>query len=107
MKANPLPGEVWTVDFGYDGKVRNALVVSKVDANCRLAMASVVQITTQFAGTPYEVGLPRVPWLREQSYCNAQTVQPVAWVEFQRKTGQFDERVLKDVRTALEAWLGL
>jgi hypothetical protein len=42
-----------------------------------------------------------------QSYCNAQTVQPVAWVEFLRKVGQFDGRVLKDVRTAIGLWLGL
>jgi mRNA interferase MazF len=107
MKANPLPGEVWLVDFGYDGKLRPALVVSKPDANCRLAIASVVQITTQFAGTPYEVTLPRVPWLREQSYCNGQTLQPVAWVEFQRKAGHFDARVLKEVRMAIGRWLDL
>jgi len=106
MKANPLPGEVWTVDFGYDGKVRQALVVSVPDRNCRLAIASVVQITTQYGNTPYEVTLPRVPWLREQSYCNAQTIQPVAWTEFQHKVGQFDARVLKEVRTALAGWLG-
>lgn len=107
MKANPQPGEVWTVDFGYDGKVRSALVVSVLDSNCRLAMTSVLQVTTQFGGTPYEVTLPRVPWLREQSYCNAQTVQPVAWVEFQRKVGQFDARVLKDARSVLARWLGI
>ena len=107
MKASPLPGEVWTVDFGYDAKVRNALVISVADKNCRLALASVVQITTQFGNTPYEVTLPRVPWLREQSYCNAQTVQPVAWVEFQRKTGQFDARVLQEVRSAVALWLGI
>jgi mRNA-degrading endonuclease toxin of MazEF toxin-antitoxin module len=105
MKASPQPGEVWTIDFGY-GKVRSALVVSVVDSNCRLAVLSVVQVTTQYAGTPYETSLPRVPWLREQSYCNAQTVQPVAWREFQRKLGQFDSQVLKNVRAALQAWLG-
>ena len=107
MKANPQPGEVWSIDFGYDGKVRHALVVSVDDRDCRLAIASVVQITCQFGSTPYEVTLPRVPWLREQSYCNAQTVQPVQWREFQRKTGQFDSRVLADVRTSLKHWLGL
>jgi mRNA interferase MazF len=106
MKASPQPGEVWTVDFGYDGKVRSALVISVPDRNGRLAVASVVQITTQYGGTPYEVTLPRVPWLREQSYCNAQTVQPVAWREFQRKVGQFDSRVVQDVRAALLRWLG-
>src|SRR6266404_269413 len=107
MKANPLPSEVWSVDFGYDAKVRSALVVSVSDRNCRLALASVVQVTTQFAGTAYEITLPRVPWLREQSYCNAQSVQPVAWVEFRRKVGQFDARVVKDVRTSLAKWLGI
>ena len=107
MKASPAPSEVWTVDFGYDGKVRSAMVVSIPDKNCRLAISSVVQITTHYAGTPYEVTLPRVPWLREQSYCNAQTLQPVAWVEFQRKLGQFDVRVLKDLRSALSLWLGI
>jgi len=106
MRAGPQPGEVWTVDFGYDGMVRSALVVSVTDKNCRLALASVVQITTQYAGTPYEITLPRVPWLREQSYCNSQTVQPVAWIEFQRKIGQFDSNVLRDVRGALKRWLG-
>src|SRR6266850_3763410 len=106
MKANPQPGEVWTVDFGYDGKVRSALVVSVSDKNCRLAVTSVMQITTQFGGTLYEVTLPRVPWLREQSYCNAQTVQPVGWVEFQRLLGRFDLSVLKSARNALSLWLG-
>ena len=107
MKASPQPGEVWTVDFGYDGKVRSALVVSVADRNCRLAITSVVQITSQYGGTPYEVTLPRVPWLREQSYCNAQSIQPVAWREFQRKIGQFDARVLSDIRLSLKRWLGI
>ena len=63
-------------------------------------------LTTQYGSTAYEVTLPRVPWLREQSYCNGQTLQPVAWIEFRRKVGQFDARVLKDVRRALASWLG-
>jgi mRNA interferase MazF len=107
MKADPKPGEVWTIDFGYDGKVRSALVVSVVDRNCRLALASVIQITSQYGGTPYEMTLPRVPWLREQSYCNAQSVQPVAWTEFQRKLGQFDPSILKNARAVLKLWLGI
>lgn len=95
------------MDFGFDGKVRNALVVSIPDPSCRMAVSSVVQVTMQFGGTPYEVTLPRVPWLREQSYCNAQSVQPVAWREFQRKAGQFDSRQLREVRVAISRWLDL
>src|SRR5262245_55976094 len=98
MKASPKPGEVWFVEFGHQSKPRFAFVVSRADPNVRLAIASVVQITTQYGATPYEVTLPRVPWLREQSYVNVPSVQPVKWVEFARKAGQFDARVLSDVR---------
>ena len=106
MKASPQPGEVWFVDFGCEAKHRRCLVVSVPDPNARLAIASVVQITSQHGGTPYEVALPRVPWLPEQSYVNAQSVQPVKWIEFERKAGQFEPPVLKDVRAALTRWLG-
>ena len=61
MKASPQPGEVWFVDFGYEAKYRRVLVVSVPDQNVRLAVGSVVQLTTQHGGTPYEVTLPRVP----------------------------------------------
>ena len=107
MKASPRPGEVWFVDFGYDAKPCYCLVVSVSDANVRLAVASVVQITTQHGQTPYEVTLPRVPWLRDQSYVNAQSVQPVKWIEFQRKAGQLNNAVLESVRGALAKWLGV
>jgi len=74
----------------------------------RLALASVVLITKQFEDTPYEVTLPRVPWLREQSYINVQSIQPVKFTEFVRKApGKFDARVISDVEDALKGWLKL
>jgi mRNA-degrading endonuclease toxin of MazEF toxin-antitoxin module len=89
------------------GKPRYALVLaSQTDA--RLALASVILITTQFDGTPYEVALPRVPWLREQSYVNAQSLQPVKFTEFIRKApGKFDARTMGEVEAALKRWLKL
>ena len=66
MRTVPLPGEIWFVDLGMVGKPRYALVLAaRTDA--RLALATVLLITTQFENTPYEIALPRVPWLREQS----------------------------------------
>ena len=60
MKTVPQPGEAWFVDLGMVGKPRYAIVIAaRTDA--RLAIATVVLITTQFEGTPYEVTLPRVP----------------------------------------------
>jgi len=93
--------------FWYEEKPRYALVVAS-SRNGRLALASVVKVTTQFAGTPYEVTLPRVPWLREQSYVNAQSLQPVRFIEFVRKApGQFQPSVLAEVKQALFRWLAL
>jgi mRNA-degrading endonuclease toxin of MazEF toxin-antitoxin module len=106
MKANPQPGEVWFVDFGYDAKPRYCLVIaSRTDA--RLAVSSVLQITTQHSGTPFEATLPRVPWLKEQSYVNAQSIQPVKWVEFVRRIGKFEPPVMLEINRALAAWLNL
>lgn len=89
------------------GKPRYALVLAaRTDA--RLALATVVLITTQFEGTPYEVELPRIPWLREQSYINAQSIQPVKFTEFVRKApGKFDPSILREVEGALKRWLNL
>jgi mRNA interferase MazF len=101
----PRIGETWFVDFGMAAKARWAFVVASAP-DARLALASVVKITTEYASTPYEVTLPRVPWLREQSYINAQGIQPVRFSELVRKApGQFDARVLADVRAALKRWL--
>ena len=107
MKTVPQAGEVWFVDLGLVGKPRYVLVLAaKIDA--RLALGSVVLITTQFEDTPYEVTLPRVPWLREQSYNNAQSLQPVKFTEFIDKApGTFDPRVRGEVEAALKRWLGL
>src|SRR4029079_11553169 len=98
---------VWFVDLGLVGKPRYTLVLA-AQANARLALARVVWITRQFEDTPYEVTLPRVPWLREQSYINVQSVQPVKFTEFVRKApGKFDARVISEVAAALKSWLKL
>ena len=107
MPPNPQPGEVWFADLGLVEKPRWVLVIGR-HPDGRLALASVVLITTQFSETPYEVTLPRVPWLREQSYINAQSLQPVKLIEFTRKApGQFQPSVLAQVRQALSRWLAL
>jgi mRNA-degrading endonuclease toxin of MazEF toxin-antitoxin module len=107
MSTVPRAGEVWIVDLGLVSKPRYSLVVA-AQADARLAVASVVLVTKQFEGTPYEVTLPRVPWLREQSYINAQSLQPVKFTEFVRKApGKFDARVSAEVEAAIRRWLRL
>ena len=107
MRAVPLPGEVWFIDLGMVGKPRYALVLA-AQTDAGLALASMVLITKQFEDIPYEVALPRVPWLPEQSYMNVQSLQPVKFTEFVRKApGKFDARVISKVGAALKRWLKL
>ena len=107
MRTVPQPGDVWFIDLGMVGKPRHALVLA-AQTDARLALASVVLITKQFEGTPYEVTLPRVPWLQEQSYINVQSIQPVKFTEFVRQApGKFDARVIGEVEAALKRWLKL
>jgi len=107
VKTVPQPGEVWFIDLGMVAKPRQALVLA-AQTDARLALASVVLITKQFENTPYEVTLPRVPWLQEPSYINVQSIQPVKFTEFIRKApGKFDDRVVGDVEAALKRWLKL
>ena len=82
MRTVPQRGEVWFVDLGL--------------------------IAKQFENTPYEVALPRVAWLKEQSYVNVQSIQPVKFTEFIRKApGKFDACVISEVEAALKRWLKL
>lgn len=107
MRTVPQPGEVWFIDLGLIGKPRYSLVIA-AQTDSRLALATVVLITTKFEETPYEVRLPRVAWLREQSYINAQSIQPVKFTEFVRKApGKFDAQVIREVEAALKRWLNL
>jgi mRNA-degrading endonuclease toxin of MazEF toxin-antitoxin module len=107
VRSVPKRGEVWFIDLGVIGKPRYALVLA-AQTDARLAMAPVVLITKQFEDTPYEVSLPRVPWLREQSYINVQSIQPVKFTEFVRRApGKFDARVAQEVDAALKRWLKL
>jgi mRNA interferase MazF len=107
MRTVPQPGEIWFIDLGLVAKQRPALVLA-AQTDARLALASVVLITKKCENTPYEVTLPRVPWLQKQSYINAQSIQPVKFTEFIRKApGKFDSRVIVDVEAVLKLWLKL
>src|ERR1043165_9019049 len=87
---------------GPKRRPRYALVLAAQN-DARLALASVVLITTQFENTRYEVTLQRVSWLHAQSYINVQSIQPVKFTEFVHKApGKFDASVISNVEAALK-----
>lgn len=99
MKVSP--GEVYRVDLGMAGKVRYMLVVSRDDPEPPRALALCVPITTQNRGSNYEVALPRVRFLREQSYANTQGLQAVQHHELEGPVGRMPADAMIQVKAAL------
>ena len=61
---SPHPGEVWLADLGLAAKTRPIVILSPHDPDAPRALTIYVPLTTQDRGSRYEVGLPRLPFLR-------------------------------------------
>jgi len=107
MSIDPKPGEVYFVDLGMAKKPRNILIVSVQDQQAPLAVITDLSLTTHYHESPYEVVLPKLPWMREQSYLNAQSLSGYKFIELQRLQGKLEAPVMQQVRTALARWLGI
>lgn len=105
MTIDPKPGEVYFVDLGLAKKPRNILIVSVRDPRAPLAVITGLSLTTHYHQSPYEVALPKLPWMREQSYVNAQSLSGYKFIELQRLQGKLEAPVMQQVRTALSRWL--
>jgi mRNA interferase MazF len=69
---SPQPGEVWLADLGLAAKTRPVVIVSRQDSNAPRALVLYVPLTTQNKLSPYEVSLPRFPFLDRDSVANVQ-----------------------------------
>jgi len=71
---NPFPGEVWLADLGLAAKTRPVVVVPRRDPNAPRALVLYVPLTTQHRGSGYEVLLPKISFLDQESSANVQVV---------------------------------
>jgi len=69
---NPQPGEIWLADLGLAAKTRPVIIVSRQDPDPPRALVLYVPLTTQRRDSPYEVPLPRLPFLDRESVANVQ-----------------------------------
>jgi mRNA interferase MazF len=107
MNIDPHPGDVYFVDLGLASKARSILVVSVRDDQSPLAVITGLSFTRQYHQSPYEVALPKLPWMRDQSYVNVQSLSGYKFVELQRLQGKLDAVVMGQVHLALRRWLGI
>jgi mRNA interferase MazF len=103
----PKPGEVYLVDLGLAGKVRPVVIVTREDTDAPRAISVTAPLTTQNRGTQYEVQMPRVPWLKQQSFANVQAMAAYEHHEFLEHRGRFDQPALEKIKQAIRWALDL
>jgi mRNA interferase MazF len=97
----PKVGEVYMLDLGYQGKVRPVVIMSREDSHAPRALSLFVPLTKESRPSNYEVTLPRVPWLRLQSYANVQAIGSAGHHELTDLRGRFEASVVKQIKDAI------
>ena len=77
------------------------------DANAPRALATFVPLTSESRGSRYEVTMPRVPFLKLQSFANVQALGTAGYHELTEKRGRFEPVVLDKIRDAIRFALDL
>src|SRR6266850_4978626 len=97
----PKVGEVYMLDLGYEGKVRPVVIMSRDDPQAPRALSVFVPLTKGSHGSRYEVTMPRVPWLKLQSYANVQAIGTAGHHELTDRRGRFDPAVVDKIKDAI------
>jgi mRNA interferase MazF len=104
---NPKLGEVWLADLGLVAKIRPVVIVSRNDTQPPRALIIYVPLTTQYRGSEYEVMLPRLKFLRQDSYANVQGLASIPTIRLERKLGVLPSDVMLKLKQALRFALDL
>ena len=98
---SPAPGEIWLADLGMAAKTWPVLIVSRHDPEPPRALIIYVPLTSQNRGSPYEVPMTKLSFLREESIANVQGVASLPIARLERKLGQVPNDTLEKVKQAL------
>lgn len=104
---SPQPGEVSLVDLGLAAKTSPVVIVSRHDPEAPRALALYVPLTTQNRQSRYEVPLPRLPFLHQESVANVQGLASIPTTYLERRIGRLSESVMAEVKRALAFALDL
>jgi len=98
---NPRPGEIWLADLGLAAKTRPVVIVSREDPDPPRCLVLYVPLTTQRRDSPYEVPLPRLPFLDRESVANVQGLGSLPAVRLERKIGRLSPAIMEQLKDAL------
>jgi len=95
------------LDLGFQGKTRPIVIVSREDADVPRALSVFVPLTRESRGGKYEVTMPRVRWLKHQSYANVLGMGAAEWHELTDYRGRFDAATMAKIKDAVRWMLEL
>ncbi|MBZ5725555.1 MAG: type II toxin-antitoxin system PemK/MazF family toxin [Acidobacteriia bacterium] len=98
---------MWLADLGLAAKTRPVVIVSRQDPNPPRSLVLYVPLTTQRRNSPYEVPLPRLPFLDRESVANVQGLGSLPAVRLERKIGRLSAEILERLKGALAFALDL
>ncbi len=104
---NHQPGEIWLADLGLAAKTRPVIIVSRQDPDAPRALVLYVPLTTQRRDSPYEVPLPRLPFLDRESVANVQGMGSLPTVRLERRLGKLSAGTMERLKDALAFALDL
>jgi mRNA interferase MazF len=104
---NVQPGEIWLADLGLAAKTRPVIIVSRQDPHPPRSLVLYVPLTTQRRNNPYEVPLPRLPFLDRESVANVQGLGSLPTVRLERKIGSLSGEIMQRLKDALAFALDL
>ena len=104
---NPQPGEIWLADLGLAAKTRPVVIVSRQDPDPPRALVLYVPLTTQRRNSPYEVPLPRLPFLDRESVANVHGLGSLPTVRLERRIGRLSVGTMEQLKDALTFALDL
>ncbi|WP_404791167.1 type II toxin-antitoxin system PemK/MazF family toxin [Altericista sp. CCNU0014] len=96
-----MPGEVWLADLGLAAKTRPVVIVSRSDPQPPRALIIYVPLTTQYRDSEYEAILPRLNFLRQDSFANVQGLASIPTVRLERRLGVLPDDVMLKIKQAL------
>ena len=98
---NVQPGEIWLADLMLAAKTRPIVIVSRQDPDPPRSLVLHVPLTTQRRNNPYEVPLPRLPFLDRESVANVQGLGSLPTVRLERKIGSLSGEIMQRLKGAL------
>ncbi len=101
--TSPIPCEFWLADLGLAAKTRPIVIVSRHDPEAPRTLVVYVPLTTQNRNSSYEVQLPKLAFLNQDSIANIQGIGAIPAVRLERKLGRLPGDAMIKIKHAL-AW---